>query len=122
MFVPRALRLKGVKEQERPQKERPAKKRRIATDASEVTETDDSNTKASDASVKRPEETRSTAPAVKPDYLAQLVSGVELLFTDYAHQDPDGAEWLLRHYRDVEGQPKCMWVFPLLVCSSADLQ
>lgn len=113
MFVPRAVRLKGVREPERNKSERPAKRARIGN-GPEQSKTPDadlgSTQKEADPNVTKPVEKGPATKAAAPEYLAKLISGIELLFTDYAHQDKASAAWLKSHYRDVEGESKCTLV------------
>lgn len=121
MFVPRALRLKGVKESQKP---KPQKQQRSEQTAEEASITNE------EALINAMEKTSTTSPApqqqervnhkqpisqgsrftsipVTPEFLAQLAAGVELIFTDYAHQDPEGVAWLKERYRFVDGEEKC---------------
>ena len=115
MFVPRALRLKGLKETQKYKK---------ATKASTVhgtTSSDDGLVEAmqntSTTSPVPPNEqteskpaargTNSTTAPVTPEYIAQLAAGIELIFTDYAHRHPESARWLAKYYRKIEGEEKC---------------
>jgi len=82
MFVPRALRLQGVHEVQR---------------STEVTVT----------AKPKPRGPRFTTRPVTPEYVAQLAAGIELIFTDYAHQEERRAEWLQKRYRRVDGEEKC---------------
>jgi hypothetical protein len=110
MFVPRALRSKGVRERDRNKSERPIKKARAEAATAESKSSDaapvpgQSNT---DTNLKKPAPKLSTTTTVTPEYLSYLVCGIELLFTDYAHQDETTSQWLQAHYREVEGESKC---------------
>ena len=52
-------------------------------------------------------------PTLKLDYVGQLLHGVELIFTDYAHQDPSGANWLETHYRVIDGEERCKLIISI---------
>lgn len=93
MFVPRALRLKGVQEPQRP---------RTAKAAPDLTppplQTDTKHGSRGPIFTTKP---------VTPDYVAQLAAGIELIFSDYAHQEVVRSEWLQARYRRVDGEDKC---------------
>lgn len=118
MFVPRAVRLKGVKEPQRPK----VVKRPGIPQAS----THEANSK--DALVQAMDETSMNSPAqhdtasdvtaptrgprftikpITPEYIAQLAAGIELIFTDYAHQEEGRSKWLRDRYRLVDGADNC---------------
>lgn len=119
MFVPRAVRLKGVKEPPRPRLSKPS--------AETQTSKDDTNSRdglveaMGDASMNSPtpqQDVASDAPApsrgprfttkpVTPEYIAQLAAGIELIFTDYAHQEEERSRWLKNRYREVDGEKNC---------------
>lgn len=119
MFVPRAVRLKGVKEPPRPRLLKPS--------AKSQTSKDDTNSRAGlveatgDASMDSPPPQRdvaSDAPApsrgprfttkpVTPEYISQLAAGIELIFTDYAHQEEERSRWLKNRCRVVDGDENC---------------
>lgn len=120
MFVPRALRLKGVREPQRPK----ATKARAepAADRLEISNQDTlveamERTRTSTASPAPPHEPidpkatnrgpRFTSKPVTPEYLGQLAAGIELIFTDYAHQEKTRAKWLQSRYRTVDGEDNC---------------
>jgi len=48
-----------------------------------------------------------TVKPVTPEYIAQLAAGVELIFSDYAHQEEVRSKWLQERYRTVDGEQKC---------------
>lgn len=50
---------------------------------------------------------RFAVQSITPEYLDQLVTGVELIFSDYAHHEESRAEWLNQRYRTVDGEGKC---------------
>jgi hypothetical protein len=127
MFVPRALRLKGVKET---QKRKPA-----GSDVTEASSDDalvqamqnaSTNSAAPSPAAqeedvgnktknnKGPKGSKPGATATTPEYLAQLVAGMELIFTDYAHQDDDGARWLVERYRTVDSEEKYIHLTAIL--------
>ena len=119
MFVPRAVRLKGVKEGQRPQLAKPLAKPQLSRD--------EANSK--DALVEALGETSMNSPApphdtasntaaptrgprfttkpVTAEYIAQLAAGIELIFTDYAHQEEERSRWLRARYRVVDGGEHC---------------
>lgn len=116
MFVPRALRLKGVKET---QKRKPDKTIPDASSPREdalvqaMQKTSTNSAAASPASTQnenvkppvvshQPKATTSTPS----DYLAQLAAGIELIFTDYAHQHTSSAKWLQEHYRTIDTEER----------------
>lgn len=119
MFVPRAVRLKGVKEPPRSRLSKPS--------AETQTSKDDTNSRdglveaMGDTSMNSPTPQRDVAsdvPApsrgprfttkpVTPEYIAQLAAGIELIFTDYAHQEEERSRWLKNRYREVDGEKKC---------------
>lgn len=129
MFVPRALRLKGVHETQRPKPAKPpseplAGKHELSADDALV----EAMGKTSTTSPAPQEEhidpkaikhgPRFTTKPVTPEYIAQLAAGIELIFTDYAHQDEKRAKWLQDHYRAVGEEEKCKSVlFEDLGCS-----
>ncbi|KAF2462983.1 uncharacterized protein BDR25DRAFT_180279, partial [Lindgomyces ingoldianus] len=114
-FVPRVLRLKGAHEpRNAPRKlfSEPATADQGPAVASsllgneqlqanknsllETKPTSDENQKASDSTkVRGP---KFTVAPVTDEYLAQLVCGIELLFTDYAIQSVKGSKWLESRY------------------------
>lgn len=119
MFVPRAVRLKGVKEPPRPKLSKPSEKSQASKD--------DTNSKDAlveamgETSMNSPaplQDTMSDAPApvrgprfttkpVTPEFIAQLAAGIELIFTDYAHQEEERSRWLKDRYRVVDGEENC---------------
>ncbi|KAF1977658.1 hypothetical protein BU23DRAFT_550337 [Bimuria novae-zelandiae CBS 107.79] len=119
MFVPRALRLKGVKETLKRKPGKPQGSR--TTDASSpsdnppeeaIQKTNDTSaalTSTSPSEENRDEQagaktSRPATPSASPEYLAQLLAGIELLFTDYAHQNSSSVQWLQSHYRTLSTQ------------------
>lgn len=116
MFVPRALRLKGIKE---------IKKKPVPDQTKTASATGSSLRERAEQASQEPNEVPATTlsklqelvsetkPAVSAnsnlttlpitaEYLGQLVAGIELLFTDYAHQAKDSAAWLQKHYRTIK--------------------
>ncbi|KAF2639199.1 hypothetical protein P280DRAFT_56021 [Massarina eburnea CBS 473.64] len=89
MFVPRALRLKGVKEAQKP---KPA-----------IAKAPEPTSPHNDVAKRGP---RFQSAPVTTEYLGEIVAGVELIFTDYAHQEPTAAQWLQKRYRTVGGEEK----------------
>lgn len=117
MFVPRALRLKGVKEPQKPKKPQPAKSSAEHTAISNdnpLVEAMKNTSMTSPTPHNEPIDPKAitrgprftTAP-VTAEYIAQLAAGVELIFTDYAHQHPESVKWLQERYRAVDGEEKC---------------
>jgi len=118
MFVPRALRLKGVHEKPRPKNikqpsEAPADNTEADHDDALVKAMQKTSTSSPPPQVNSidSKETKSgprfTTKQVTPEYVAQLAAGIELIFTDYAHQEEQRAKWLQDHYRTVDGEDKC---------------
>lgn len=104
MFVPRALRLRGVKEAKKDDGEPPAKKRRIAPLATKNPNTGNATTSAKQ-SKRGSMEPSTTSSSFNAEYLGFLTAGVELIFTDYAMQSEEGDAWLRKHYRNLDGTP-----------------
>jgi hypothetical protein len=50
-----------------------------------------------------------TVRPITPEYIAQLATGVELIFSDYAHQEQERSRWLQERYRTVNGEGKCAY-------------
>ena len=50
---------------------------------------------------------RFTTKPVTPEYIAQLAAGIQLIFTDYAHQEKSRASWLKERYREIDGEQNC---------------
>jgi hypothetical protein len=50
---------------------------------------------------------RFTVKPITPEYIAQLASGIDLIFSDYAHQEEGRSKWLQERYRTVDGEEKC---------------
>jgi len=119
MFVPRALRLKGIKEPQKARKpptEPPIQDPDIEKVTAALKKTSTSHVSPQPEHIdskKAFSGPRFTAPKVDEDYLAKLLCGIELLFTDYAHQHEDGKRWLEKHYRVVDGAEKCTHYVPL---------
>jgi hypothetical protein len=119
MFIPRAVRLKGVREPPRPKK--PARTKASSQPLAEtpataskdglvaaMEDTSMNSPAPQQESIEKPNKRgQTTAASVTPEYIAQLAAGIELLFTDYAHQDEQRAKWLQERYRVVEEQDKC---------------
>jgi hypothetical protein len=118
MFVPRAVRLKGVKEPPRPRLSKPSPEPISKDD----TDSRDGLVEAmGDASMDSPapqQDVASDAPApsrgprfttkpVTPEYVSQLAAGIELIFTDYAHQEEERSRWLKNRYRVIDGDENC---------------
>jgi hypothetical protein len=114
MFVPRALRLKGVRETRKPPRPKPPP---AESESSEDDTLVDAMQGISTNSPTPQQEhvdpkvvTRGpkfTVKQITPEYLAQLVAGVELIFSDYAHHEQLRAGWLQQRYRTVDGEDKC---------------
>ncbi|KAF2447282.1 hypothetical protein P171DRAFT_483328 [Karstenula rhodostoma CBS 690.94] len=127
MFVPRALRLKGVKETQKRKPNQPT-----GSDVTEASNEDalvqamqnaSTNSAAPSPAAQSEEHLNETKASKKPkttttttssEYLAQLVAGIELIFTDYAHQDKEGAKWLEERYRTVDGEEKFIHLTAIL--------
>ena len=115
MFVPRALRLKGVREKSRPNTSQPPTSN-AEPNQDEALVKAMQNTSTS-SPTPQPEEQieqkaiksgpRFTTKPVTPEYVAQLAAGIELIFTDYAHQDEERAKWLRERYRKIDGEENC---------------
>lgn len=119
MFVPRALRLKGIKESQK-RKQQEIGRAESAADTNAIKNEEllvESMDKISTTSpAPQPDEIdhqsitrgpRFTETPVTPESIAQLGAGVELIFTDYAHQHPESAKWLREHYRTIDGEDNC---------------
>jgi hypothetical protein len=115
MFVPRALRLKGVHEAQRPQLSKPPSVHKYERSKDEAL-VDAMEGISTNSPVPQEEHIEPKAVArgpkftvrpITPEYLAQLSAGVELIFTDYAHQEEERASWLQHRYRTVDGEEKC---------------
>lgn len=109
MFVPRALRLKGVKEPKKAQKQSPTKVLSAESSTSNPDEAISATLQPEQSKelAKPKSGNRFTNAPITSKYLQQLVCGVELIFTDYVHQDKYGTSWLEKHYREVDGESKC---------------
>ncbi|KAJ4297502.1 hypothetical protein N0V90_005394 [Kalmusia sp. IMI 367209] len=126
MFVPRALRLKGVKEiqKRKPDKSHNPGAIEVASDDALVHAMQKTSTKSATTSPAPQQEvdamqgvSKSSKPTTTPmpsDYLAQLAAGVELIFTDYAHQNPSSARWLQERYRAVDTKEKYIHLTAIL--------
>lgn len=119
MFVPRTLRLKGVREAPRP---------KATPDVAEALPPDPLDTINQDALVEAMEKTNTESPTpqteapakkrgprftikpITPEYLSQLTCGMELIFSDYAHHEKSRLRWLQEHYRTEDGDDKCMYL------------
>jgi hypothetical protein len=118
MFVPRAVRLKGVKETTRPKIAKVPAKPQVSKDEANkdalveaMSETSvNSPIPQQEAASDTPAPTRgprfTTKPAT-PEYISQLAAGIELIFTDYAHQEKERSKWLKDRYRVVDGEESC---------------
>ncbi|KAF2829716.1 hypothetical protein CC86DRAFT_284871 [Ophiobolus disseminans] len=109
MFVPRALRLKGVQEKQRPKPSEPslAEKSALSKDADLVDAMEGISTNSPEPQVVRkvtPRGSNITVRPITPEYIAQLAAGIELIFSDYAHQEEARSKWLQDRYRTVDGQ------------------
>jgi hypothetical protein len=121
MFVPRAVRLKGVKEAQRPKAAKPSTNQQAGKDATTTNSKDALVQAMGMTSMNSPAPQRDTAShtatptrgprfitsPVTPEYMAQLATGIELIFTDYAHQEESRANWLKERYREVDGEQNC---------------
>ncbi|KAG9205333.1 hypothetical protein G6514_008912 [Epicoccum nigrum] len=118
MFVPRAVRLKGVKEAQRPKAAKPSTNQQASKDATTTNSKDALVQAMGMTSMNSPAPQQDTAShtaaptrgprfitrPVTPEYMAQLATGIELIFTDYAHQEESRANWLKERYREVDGE------------------
>lgn len=120
MFVPRALRLKGVREPQRPKAANATVRPRIDSGPKDPRNQDDALVYAmqktsTTSPAPEPEQThpkmikgpRFTTKPVTPEYIAQLAAGIDLIFTDYAHQEEGRNTWLRSHYRTLNCEEKC---------------
>lgn len=119
MFVPRAVRLKGVKELPRPKLSKPSAKSQ--TGKNDTNGRDGLVEAMGDASMESPtthQDIAQDAPApsrgprfttkpATPEYISQVAAGIELIFTDYAHQEEERSRWLKKRYRVVDGDENC---------------
>lgn len=111
MFVPRALRLKGVKEAKKRKLDHPRSPGSAGVSREDALvhamQNTSTNSVATSPEAQQAEQgDKPAATTASPEYLAQLVAGIELIFTDYAHQDKEGAKWLQERYRTVDGEEK----------------
>ena len=115
MFVPRAVRLKGVKE---------VRQSRITT-APPKSPKCTGGVDHEDALVEAMKKTSTNSPAPQlekidsrtgpgittaqatREFVAQLAAGIELIFTDYALQEDSRVTWLERHYRTLPEGDRC---------------
>lgn len=119
MFVPRALRLKGVQEPQKSKPQKPTQKGKFPTsDQDALDEAIKKKRTASHVPQIEQDDTKLATPGprfittpVSPEYVAQLAAGVELIFSDYAHQHPESSEWLQERYRNVDAGEKCKSYF-----------
>jgi hypothetical protein len=127
MFVPRSLRLKGVKEKPRPKitkspSEAPVSKVNhddALVEAMQKTSTNSPDRQLEDINPKVIKSgPRFTTKPITPEYIAQLAAGIELIFTDYAQQEESRANWLQGYYRTVGGENNCMYTGPESLCHS----
>jgi hypothetical protein len=117
MFVPRALRLKGVREkpQPKPSKAQEAPASEVYHDDALVEAMQRTSTSSPDRQLDQIDAKaikhgpRFTMKPVTPEYIAQLAAGMELICTDYAHHEEKRAKWLQDHYRTVDGEEKCTY-------------
>lgn len=119
MFVPRAVRLKGVKEVQRPKVAKPPANQQISK--VEANSKDALVQAMGEASMNSPTPQQgtpsdATAPTrgprfaskpITPEYIAQLAAGIELIFTDYAIQEEERSKWMRDRYREVDGEQNC---------------
>jgi hypothetical protein len=116
MFVPRALRLKGVQEKQRPKPSKPPPAQRpvLSKDDELVDAMEGISTKSPEPQPEHidpkaiPRGPRFTVKPITPEYIAQLAAGIELIFSDYAHQEEGRSNWLQERYRTVDGEDQCM--------------
>jgi hypothetical protein len=113
MFVPRALRLKGARET-KPKLPKPlanVSERSdddALVDAMQGISTDSSAPQEGHIEPKTVARgPKFTVKPVTPEYLAQLAAGIELIFSDYAHQEEVRANWLHQRYRTIDGEENC---------------
>ncbi|OAL49910.1 hypothetical protein IQ07DRAFT_680297 [Pyrenochaeta sp. DS3sAY3a] len=134
MFIPRSLRLKGVRE---------APRSKAAPDIAEAPpdvaeappdplDTVNQDTVKQDALVEATKKTSTESPApqtdvpakkrgprftvkpITPEYLSQLTCGMELIFSDYAHHEKSRLRWLQEHYRTEDGDDKFVHLTAIL--------
>lgn len=121
MFVPRALRLKGVqeKQKQRPQPSKAPNKDDELVDAMQgisTTSPEPQNNRIDQKAFTRGP--KFTVAPITPEYIAQLAAGIELIFSDYAHQEEVRSQWLQDRYRKVDGEEKCTALLKTLQTSS----
>jgi hypothetical protein len=115
MFVPRALRLKGVLEKQRPKpsKPPPVEPSTLSQDDELVDAMEGISTNSPEPQQQRNDQKAGTRGSnftvrpITPEYIAQLATGVDLIFSDYAHQEQERSRWLQERYRTVDGEEKC---------------
>ncbi|KAF2017164.1 hypothetical protein BU24DRAFT_460241 [Aaosphaeria arxii CBS 175.79] len=97
MFVPRSVRSKGAPFQKK--SEPPATKTNSGNDYGASAKNETSRKSAPTVNdLKIPKDATINTDS---ENLDTLLSGIELIFTDYAQQDPEGSKWLSQHYRSV---------------------
>ncbi|KAI8934924.1 hypothetical protein NX059_008593 [Plenodomus lindquistii] len=127
MFVPRALRLKGIRETQRP--------KAVVVTPKALREAQDGGSNQEDALVEAMQNTSTNSPAPEPmqtdtkpvergprfttlpltaQYLGELAAGIELIFTDYAHQEEARSGWLRERYRVVDGEEQFIHLAAIL--------
>ena len=113
MFLPRVLQ----KKRNLPSKTRLefSKCPEVATDQYPLANPD-SITRENEPPTKRP---RIQSLDIDDEYLEQLVCGIELVFTDYAHQDDEGRAWLKKYGRILHGNSGCEFSLLILVTNES---
>lgn len=124
MFVPRALRIKGVKETQRRKPETTTPDGSSLREDALVQATQKASTNSaatSPAPLQSELEKRSAVSSqakantsASSEHLAQLAAGIELIFTDYAHQHTNSANWLHERYRTIEAGEKYVHLTAIL--------
>jgi hypothetical protein len=118
MFVPRALRLKGVKEKPRPKITKAPSAPAASEDKHDDALVEAMQNTSTKSPTYQPEKIdpkaiksgpRFTTKPITPEYIAQLAAGIELVFSDYAHQEESRAKGLRDHYRTVDGEENCRY-------------
>lgn len=118
MFVPRALRLKGVHEKQRPKPSKPPADLSVRSrddelvDAMEGISTNSPEPQPTTDPKPTPRGPNFTSRPITPEYIAQLAAGIELIFSDYAHHEDERSRWLQERYRTVNGEGNCMQSMP----------
>ena len=113
MFLPRVLQKK---------RNMPSKARVKLSKCSEVAT--DKYLLANPAPITREGEPPTKRPRIQSldiddEYLEQLVCGIELVFTDYAHQDDEGRAWLKKYGRILHGDSGCEFSLLILVTNES---